>query len=217
AKGKVQVQAQSDAMELTADKDVTITSCKERIVVNAKQEILLTSGGAYIRLKGGNIEIHCPGTVTVKGASHNLSGPDSMHISSPLLPQSEYQNKHSLRFSIAHSDELMKDMGLVGKKFQITNELGNVLSSGTVPKDGRLPRIMTDEKSHLTLTIGEKKWHEQEVPYPKNDDISEELANYDDDETEENIGIENMPYMTQTNENSIPILPKEIIKKIINS
>jgi type VI secretion system secreted protein VgrG len=31
AKGKVQVQAQSDAMEITADKDVTITSCKGRI------------------------------------------------------------------------------------------------------------------------------------------------------------------------------------------
>jgi type VI secretion system secreted protein VgrG len=86
AKGKVQVQAQSDAMELTADKDVTITSSKERIVVNAKQEILLTSGGGYIRLKGGNIEIHCPGTVSVKGASHNLSGPDQMNPPLPSFP-----------------------------------------------------------------------------------------------------------------------------------
>jgi type VI secretion system secreted protein VgrG len=86
AKGKVQVQAQSDAMELTADKDVTITSCKERIVVNAKQEILLTSGGAYIRLKGGNIEIHCPGTVSVKGATHDLSGPDQMNPPLPSFP-----------------------------------------------------------------------------------------------------------------------------------
>ncbi|MEO3961986.1 DUF2345 domain-containing protein, partial [Chromobacterium piscinae] len=74
AKGKVQVQTQSDRMEITADKDVTITSCKERVVVNAKQEILVTAGGGYIHIAGGNIEVHCPGTVSVKGTSHDLSG-----------------------------------------------------------------------------------------------------------------------------------------------
>ncbi|WP_244986016.1 type VI secretion system Vgr family protein [Chromobacterium violaceum] len=78
AKGKVQVQAQSDAMELTADKDVTITSCKNVITVAAKEEILLTCGGGYIRIAGGNIEVHCPGQISVKGASHNLSGPTSL-------------------------------------------------------------------------------------------------------------------------------------------
>ncbi|WP_434628639.1 type VI secretion system Vgr family protein [Chromobacterium sp. CV08] len=88
AKGKVQIQAQSDAMELTADKDVTITSGKARITVAAKDEILLTSGGGYIRLKGGNIEVHCPGTVSIKGASHDLSGPDRMNIAHPAFPQS---------------------------------------------------------------------------------------------------------------------------------
>ena len=46
--------------------------------IAAGQEILLTSGGGYIRLKGGNIEVHCPGEVSVKGASHALSGPASL-------------------------------------------------------------------------------------------------------------------------------------------
>ncbi|MEN7430396.1 type VI secretion system Vgr family protein [Chromobacterium sp. TRC.1.1.SA] len=84
AKGKIQIQAQSDAMEITADKDVTITSCKERIEVNAKQEILLTAGGAYFRIAGGNIEVHAPGTVSLKGVEHNFSGPAQMP---PKLPQ----------------------------------------------------------------------------------------------------------------------------------
>ncbi|WP_047249587.1 type VI secretion system Vgr family protein [Chromobacterium subtsugae] len=88
AKGKVQVQAQSDAMELTADMELTITSCKERVTVTAKEEILLTSGGAYIRLKGGNIEVHAPGAVSVKGASHQLSGPDQMNPTLPQFPNS---------------------------------------------------------------------------------------------------------------------------------
>ncbi|AAQ57703.1 type VI secretion system Vgr family protein [Chromobacterium violaceum] len=99
AKGKVQVQAQSDAMELTADKDVTITSCKERIVVNAKQEILVTAGGGYIRIAGGNIEVHCPGTVSVKGASHDLSGPASMNPPLPTLPKDKYTPPNTHPFS----------------------------------------------------------------------------------------------------------------------
>jgi len=90
AKGKVQLQAQSDSVEVTGDKDVQITSCKERIVVNAKEEILVTAGGGYIRLKGGNIEVHCPGTVSVKGAQHSLNGPDSMSIPMPVFPGKQF-------------------------------------------------------------------------------------------------------------------------------
>ncbi len=48
AKGKVQIQAQSDALELTADKDVTVTSCKDRITIAAKEEILLNVGGGVM-------------------------------------------------------------------------------------------------------------------------------------------------------------------------
>ncbi|WP_230371445.1 DUF2345 domain-containing protein [Paludibacterium denitrificans] len=86
AKGKVQVQAQSGEMELTADQDVTVTSCKGKEVFNGKKEILLTSGGAYVRIKDGKIELHAPGTVTFQGGSHDWSGPDSMTIPMPVFP-----------------------------------------------------------------------------------------------------------------------------------
>ncbi|AAQ61637.1 type VI secretion system Vgr family protein [Chromobacterium violaceum] len=102
AKGKVQVQAQSDAMELTADKDVTITSAKQTIHVNAKQEILLTSGGAYIRLKDGKIELHAPGTISIKGASHNFSGPDQMNPPLPRFPNTVCKQCMAQAFSQAN-------------------------------------------------------------------------------------------------------------------
>jgi type VI secretion system secreted protein VgrG len=79
AKGKVQIQARSAAMELTSDKDFTITSVKGKVHITASQEILLGGGGGgYIRIAGGNIDIHCPSDVSVKGASHSLSGPTSL-------------------------------------------------------------------------------------------------------------------------------------------
>ncbi len=90
AKGKVQVQAQSDAMELTADKELTVTSAKQNINLNGKQEVLLTSGGAYVRIKDGKIELHAPGTVSFKGGSHDWSGPDSMNIPMPVFPGKQF-------------------------------------------------------------------------------------------------------------------------------
>jgi len=78
AKGKVEVQAQSDNIELTAQKAVKVLSATENIEAAAKQEILLTSGGAYIRIKGGNIEIHAPGKIDIKGSQHSFNGPTSL-------------------------------------------------------------------------------------------------------------------------------------------
>ncbi|WP_217591462.1 DUF2345 domain-containing protein, partial [Burkholderia sp. GbtcB21] len=66
-KGKVEIQAQAGSIEVTAQKVVKIVSTTENVDVAAKQEILLTSGGAYVGIKGGNIEIHAPGKIDIKG------------------------------------------------------------------------------------------------------------------------------------------------------
>ena len=57
AKGKVEIQAQGDEMALDALKDIHISSSEGKIVISAKQEILLVgSGGAYIRIGNGEVE-----------------------------------------------------------------------------------------------------------------------------------------------------------------
>ncbi|SEF73681.1 type VI secretion system Vgr family protein [Marinobacterium lutimaris] len=89
ARGKVEVQAQSDTMELTAEKDMKITSTEGRVEINADKGILLSSGGGYIRIEGGNIDIHCPGMIDVKGAQHAFSGPQEMYVGKPELPQAD--------------------------------------------------------------------------------------------------------------------------------
>ncbi|RMC91536.1 DUF2345 domain-containing protein, partial [Aquitalea palustris] len=68
------------------DKDLTITSAKGKQQFNGKKEILLTSGGAYVRIKDGKIELHAPGTVSFKGGSHDWSGPDSLNLPFPRFP-----------------------------------------------------------------------------------------------------------------------------------
>jgi len=99
AQGKVQMQAQHGEVEVTAEKDITLIACKGKVTMAAKEEILLTSGGGYIRIKGGNIEIHCPDTVSMKAVSHQWLGPDAMQVPMPEFPRSELKIKKRFSFS----------------------------------------------------------------------------------------------------------------------
>ncbi|CAG9260262.1 type VI secretion system Vgr family protein [Paraburkholderia caribensis] len=96
-KGKVEIQAHDDNIEVTAQKSVKLISATQTIEGVAKQEILLTSGGAYIRLKDGNIEIHAPGAIDVKGAQHGFNGPVRLDEKFPSWTNSE--PKRSVDFS----------------------------------------------------------------------------------------------------------------------
>jgi type VI secretion system secreted protein VgrG len=89
AKGKVEVQAQGDAMELTAEKNLKITSTEGWVKINAANGILLGSGGGYIRIEGGNVDVHGPGKIDVKGVQHAFGGPTSLDAPMPELPEGE--------------------------------------------------------------------------------------------------------------------------------
>ena len=75
AKGKVQIQAQSDVLEISAQKVVNVISATDTVEIAAKTGVFLTSGGGYIRIANGNIEIHTPGQIDVKGEAHDFNGP----------------------------------------------------------------------------------------------------------------------------------------------
>lgn len=58
ARGMIDIQAQTDAMRLQSDKTMNINSVNGEVVLNAQQGITLTStGGAYIKIKDGSIEL----------------------------------------------------------------------------------------------------------------------------------------------------------------
>ncbi|WP_321891556.1 type VI secretion system Vgr family protein [Burkholderia cenocepacia] len=99
AKGKVEIQAQSDNIEVTAQKTVKVLSATDKVEVAASQGVLLTSGGAYIRIQGGNIEIHAPGKIDIKGAQHAFAGPTSTPYDLPVLPKGDLHNKLELNLT----------------------------------------------------------------------------------------------------------------------
>lgn len=88
AHGKVDVQAQSGEVKAAADKDVNISSTHAKVDVAAKEHVLLTAGGAYIKIAGGSIQIHAPGSVQFKAGLKELSGPAHMPYPLPKPPTS---------------------------------------------------------------------------------------------------------------------------------
>lgn len=68
SKGKVEIQAQSDEMTLDALKDIRISSSEGKILISAKKEIILTSGGGYIRIADGTVECAAPDKIIERGA-----------------------------------------------------------------------------------------------------------------------------------------------------
>ncbi|MCA7953489.1 type VI secretion system tip protein VgrG [Burkholderia seminalis] len=128
-KGKVEIQAQSDNIEVTAQKAVKVVSATDRIEIAADQGILLTSGGAYIRIKDGNVEVHAPGKIDVKGASHTFAGPASMGYPLPS-PRPDQPGQLELLHQYANGE------GFKGGKFTVLDASGGVLREGALDAKG---------------------------------------------------------------------------------
>ena len=83
-KGKVEIQAQGDAMDLMAKKTLSIASKDEQVIITAATELVLSCGGAYIRLKDGEIEVGAPGNVRVKSIGIQKMAPATLNASIEL-------------------------------------------------------------------------------------------------------------------------------------
>ncbi|OXI18499.1 type VI secretion system Vgr family protein [Burkholderia sp. AU15512] len=69
AKGKVQIQAQGDGMELMAMRDMQMSSSDGEITITGRKGVTIGDGsGAYIKLSGGKIVLGSPaGEIELKG------------------------------------------------------------------------------------------------------------------------------------------------------
>jgi type VI secretion system secreted protein VgrG len=66
SEGKVDIQAQSDALNLFAKQQLSVASSDNSVVVSAKKEVLLTCGGSFLRLSDAGVEIGTAKNVTLK-------------------------------------------------------------------------------------------------------------------------------------------------------
>jgi len=79
--GKVDIQAQADAMNVSALQDINVASGQGSVKVNASKELISSCGSAYIKLSGGktapfysltpsNVKIEFPREQKDEGPGH---------------------------------------------------------------------------------------------------------------------------------------------------
>ncbi|KQR78470.1 type IV secretion protein Rhs [Burkholderia sp. Leaf177] len=88
AKGKIEIQAQSDALDLVAKKHLRVASTDEDVLVAACKKLILACGGASLELANGGVVITCPGDFKIKAASFTFEGPQTFEAPMPKLPDS---------------------------------------------------------------------------------------------------------------------------------
>ncbi|OCF81258.1 hypothetical protein AS299_06760 [Citrobacter freundii] len=75
ARGKMEIQAQSDGMDILANKVLTVMSTDDEIIISAKKKITLKCGGSYISIDPAKIENGTGGNFNIKSANFDYDGP----------------------------------------------------------------------------------------------------------------------------------------------
>jgi type VI secretion system secreted protein VgrG len=88
--GKFLMQSQHDDMQIDSAKDIKVTAGKRLIIMAEEEVTLMVSGGAYLKLKGGNVEVGGPGPMTIKTDGHHWNGPASASTELPSFDAGDF-------------------------------------------------------------------------------------------------------------------------------
>ena len=148
--GDIDIQALSNNLKLLAKLDITQSA--NRIIISAKQEIVLNGGGSYAKFGAGFIEMGTTGTFTAHAVTHSLPGAKGMSVNAAMAAA----RNGSLVATEEILDELMEETSWVefrlvgqhgaisGERFILTDPSGKS-HSGTVDDQGmaRIEQIPT--------------------------------------------------------------------------
>ena len=136
------LQAQHGEAHVQALKAVRLSAVEGHITLNAKERLTLLCGGAYITLSEGNIEIGCPGELTVK-AKTKYVGSASASEAMNGWEKAQFDERFVVRDEI--TDEPLRNalMELIrgdGTKLRLTTD-----------SEGRLPKQRSEASERITL------------------------------------------------------------------
>jgi type VI secretion system secreted protein VgrG len=125
--GDIDVQTLSDSINLFAKLNITQTG--NRIVINAKEDIVINGGGSYVKFSKAGIEHGTTGTFVAHAASHSLTDPKSLALASNEMEKGHFDQTPILR-------DL--DGPLANRKFELMREDGTIIR-GVTDAEGRMP------------------------------------------------------------------------------
>lgn len=157
AQGKLSVQAQSDRADFNADKKLTITSTTADILLQGKNELQITAGGAAIQISGGNITLTAPGKVSLLASQRNLTSAKSATGEGSLASAGALGLEKYERLSLDEQFVLRDketQAPLAGAPYRIEDDAGVIVAQGVTDSEGRTQRVRSTKSAGLKVFWG---------------------------------------------------------------
>jgi type VI secretion system secreted protein VgrG len=152
ARGKVQVQAQSDAMELVSQLNMQLTSAAGTLTLNAANGVVLSGGGtAYIKIHGDSVEIGGMGSLILKVPDIDKQGAGSLSLPLPKFSQTSITSDE--RFIL--TDEL-SGRPLANRPYRIALADGTI-KEGVTSETGETLLSQNDVAQGIRLMLSKIK------------------------------------------------------------
>ncbi|MDC4293011.1 type VI secretion system tip protein VgrG [Acinetobacter baumannii] len=172
AQGKVEIQAQSDALDVLANKGITISSTEDCIEISSPKEIVITGASSQITLNGSGIFPKTGGKFQVNAGQHVFQGGASASVQSSLPPPPKRgQGVLELFHEYAHG-EFVKQSG-----YTVTDNLGKVVNGKLDDKGfARVSGLATGSVKVLFDPDPRNPWDEasdfkRKVEWPNKNDV----------------------------------------------
>lgn len=146
ARGKIEIQAQSDNVEVVAEQVLKLISAKSKIEMVADKEVLITSNGSYIKIDKEGVEIGSPKQVKIHAPTHELL--DGKEVSykfdgSPVV--GVYDEKFVLQTQMGEV--------LSGIPYKITNKVTGEELTGITDEEGGTVRTWTESEQEVDMGV----------------------------------------------------------------
>ena len=155
AKGKFEVQAQSDGMDLLAKQGIQIISTEDRIEITSPKEIVITAGGSQIKLNGSGIFPTTGGKFEVKAGQHLFMGGAKVDFSVPKFNELNIPKRFSNKLDIYEIFPTNKfsdlTMSVKGKD--------GVVEDHIIDKYGRSSRVSSAQQKEVDVLVGGDVWN----------------------------------------------------------
>ena len=145
-KGPVEIQAQDDVMTISSQELMHVYAVNDYVKVESGKGVLITAGGGYIKLEGGNIDIACPGLMTLKaGQIKTMSGTS---LSSDLAAMPKLQMDYDEQYLVKNR----AGKAMPNTKYKMTTADGKVVT-GITDSEGKTEKATSLSMGKVVLEI----------------------------------------------------------------
>lgn len=144
--GPVEIEAQAGSLKMASQELLHIYALNDFVKVESGQGILLAAGGGYIKIEKGNIDIVCPGKISLKASQIQTMPGATLSRDLAVMPklQMDYDEQFVVRNKIGKA---MPNM-----KYRIKTEDGKTIE-GVTDAEGKTEKVTSLSMSKAVITL----------------------------------------------------------------